>query len=110
MARPERRKSTLELRGQTPPPQIQQPEVDRKGASSETRARRRSTLTHRSPVVPPVDYPMTFYLDPLQAARVHNALTHTKAETVPSDFFADVVMAEVERLEREENNGQPFPA
>lgn len=55
---------------------------------------------------------VSFYQDPADTARVRGAILHTMttegARTL-SQFIDHAVMAEVERLERKYNGGQPFP-
>lgn len=56
---------------------------------------------------------VSFYQDPADTDRVRGAILHTMATEGPrslSQFIHQAVMAEVERLERKYNGGQPFPS
>ena len=56
---------------------------------------------------------VSFYQSPEDTDRVRGAILHTMTTEGPrslSQFIHQAVMAEVERLEREYNDGQPFPS
>lgn len=55
---------------------------------------------------------VSFYQDPADTDRVRGAILHTMATEGPrtlSQFIDRAVMAEVVRLEKKHNGGQPFP-
>lgn len=117
-ARPTPRRSSLA--GATP---ITPPEQSQPATSAAPAPRTVSEPVAARPAVPTPKparaegenkYPpkVSFYQDPDRTARVRGAILHTQASEGTrsmSEFIDRAVMKEVERLERQYNNGEEFP-
>jgi hypothetical protein len=81
-----------------------------------TRARPQSSAAGEAEVgegKPKYRHKVSFYQDREDTDRVRGAILHTmttEGSRTLSQFIHKTVMAEVERLERKYNDGQPFPA
>ena len=128
MTRPTPRKSSLsgsspitslpaEPKAVTPASSTQEPvsEVDQDAPTRKTRAPEAQAQEAGRRPQPRRKYPpkVSFYQDREDTDRVRGAILHTMATEGTrslSQFINQAVMAEVERLERKYNGGQPFPA
>lgn len=116
--RPQRRTSGLS--GQSPvtpaaAAPAAQPAPAAKEAEANTATKKSAPAKAAAPSAPKSKYPpkVSFYQDPEDTARVRGALrgvmNQPGAATNMSQFIQRAVMREVERIEAEYNNGNPFP-
>ena len=124
MTRPTPRRSSLAGSSPITSPPAEPAAVDATGG---TKDQREATHTERMRAVeaeaeqvaqrpqPKRKYPakVSFYQERADTDRIRGAILHTRATEGSrslSQFINQAVMAEVERLERKYNGGQPFPA
>ncbi len=124
MSRPTPRKSSLAGSSPITSPPAEPAAVDATGG---TKDQREATHTEQMRAVeaeaeqvaqrpqPKRKYPakVSFYQERAETDRIRGAILHTMATEGSrslSQFINQAVMAEVERLERKYNGGQPFPA
>lgn len=95
--------------GPAPQPDPEPAVAAESAGSSPTPRRRGPAVTSTRTKYPPK---VSFYQAREDTDRVRGAILHTMASEGPrslSQFINGAVMAEVERLERKYNGGQPFP-